>query len=112
MYLQPSFLSAKPNVLPACPLSIPVSDNTHFRVIPETAAHNHHSNRILHANGQSNRGKEFEKQDVTTAACVMSEVEEGGANTGPRLQNKTKRKGYLCIIFLVKNSLSLFLCIT
>uniref|UniRef100_A0A8C1QL68 phosphatidate phosphatase n=1 Tax=Cyprinus carpio TaxID=7962 RepID=A0A8C1QL68_CYPCA len=40
---KPSFLSSKPNVLPACPL----------------------------------------------AACVMSAVEEGGANTGPRPQNKT-----------------------
>lgn len=93
MYLQPSFLSAKPNVLPA--LSIPVTDNTHFRVIPETAVHHHDSNRTLHADGQSNRAKEFEKRDVTPAACVTSEVEEGGANTGPRPQNKTKRKGYL-----------------
>ncbi|CAM4687648.1 unnamed protein product [Leuciscus chuanchicus] len=87
---KPSFLSAKPNVLPA--LSIPVSDNTHFRVIPETAVHHHDSNRTLHADGQSNRAKEFEKRDVTPAACVTSEVEEGGANTGPRPQNKTKRK--------------------
>uniref|UniRef100_A0A8C1ZFR4 phosphatidate phosphatase n=1 Tax=Cyprinus carpio TaxID=7962 RepID=A0A8C1ZFR4_CYPCA len=95
MYLQPSFLSAKPNVLPACPLSIPVSDNTHFRVIPETATHGHDRNRTLHSDSQSNRAKE---QDVTPAACVMSEVEEGGANVGPRPQNKTdspsKRKGY------------------
>ncbi|KAG1938405.1 phosphatidate phosphatase LPIN1 [Pimephales promelas] len=90
---KPSFLSANPNVLPAsASLSIPVSDNTHFRVIPETAAHHHDSNRTLHADGQSHRAKEFEKQDVTPAACVMSEVEEGGANTGPRPQNKTKRK--------------------
>uniref|UniRef100_A0A8C1X4L2 phosphatidate phosphatase n=1 Tax=Cyprinus carpio TaxID=7962 RepID=A0A8C1X4L2_CYPCA len=92
---QPSFLSAKPNVLPACPLSIPVSDNTHFRVIPETATHGHDRNRTLHSDSQSNRAKE---QDVTPAACVMSEVEEGGANVGPRPQNKTdspsKRKGY------------------
>uniref|UniRef100_A0A8C2FY80 phosphatidate phosphatase n=1 Tax=Cyprinus carpio TaxID=7962 RepID=A0A8C2FY80_CYPCA len=86
MYLQPSFLSAKPNVLPACPLSIPVSDNTHFRVIPETATHGHDRNRTLHSDSQSNRAKE---QDVTPAACVMSEVEEGGANVGPRPQNKT-----------------------
>ncbi len=87
MYLQPSFLSSKPNVLPACPLSIPVSDNTHFRVIPETAVHGHDRNSTLHSDGQSNR-----------AARVMSAVEEGGANTGPRPQNKTdslsKRKGY------------------
>uniref|UniRef100_A0A8C1X4K0 phosphatidate phosphatase n=1 Tax=Cyprinus carpio TaxID=7962 RepID=A0A8C1X4K0_CYPCA len=92
---KPSFLSAKPNVLPACPLSIPVSDNTHFRVIPETATHGHDRNRTLHSDSQSNRAKE---QDVTPAACVMSEVEEGGANVGPRPQNKTdspsKRKGY------------------
>uniref|UniRef100_A0A8C1UI06 phosphatidate phosphatase n=1 Tax=Cyprinus carpio TaxID=7962 RepID=A0A8C1UI06_CYPCA len=73
---KPSFLSSKPNVLPACPLSIPVSDNTHFRVIPDTAVHDR--NRTLHSDGQSNR-----------AACVMSAVEEGGANTGPRPQNKT-----------------------
>ncbi len=87
MYLQPSFLSSKPNVLPACPLSIPVSDNTHFRVIPDTAVHGHDRNRTLHSDGQSNR-----------AACVMSAVEKGGANTGPRPQNKTDspsiRKGY------------------
>uniref|UniRef100_A0A8C1ATY4 phosphatidate phosphatase n=2 Tax=Cyprinus carpio TaxID=7962 RepID=A0A8C1ATY4_CYPCA len=83
---KPSFLSAKPNVLPACPLSIPVSDNTHFRVIPETATHGHDRNRTLHSDSQSNRAKE---QDVTPAACVMSEVEEGGANVGPRPQNKT-----------------------
>lgn len=96
MYLQPSFLSEKPNVLPAYnPLSIPVSDNTHFRVIPETAAHGLDRNRTLHADSQSNRAKE---QHVTSATCVMSEVEEGGANNGPRPQNKTdspsKRKGY------------------
>ncbi|XP_050995269.1 phosphatidate phosphatase LPIN1 isoform X1 [Labeo rohita] len=84
---KPSFLSEKPNVLPAYnPLSIPVSDNTHFRVIPETAAHGLDRNRTLHADSQSNRAKE---QHVTSATCVMSEVEEGGANNGPRPQNKT-----------------------
>uniref|UniRef100_A0A673G0X2 phosphatidate phosphatase n=1 Tax=Sinocyclocheilus rhinocerous TaxID=307959 RepID=A0A673G0X2_9TELE len=75
---KPSFLSSKPNILPACPLSIPVSDNTHFRVIPDTPVHGHDRNGTLHSDGQSNR-----------AACVMSAVEEGGANTGPRPQNKT-----------------------
>ncbi|KAF4099871.1 hypothetical protein G5714_019997 [Onychostoma macrolepis] len=75
---KPSFLSSKPNVLPACPLSIPVSDNTHFRVIPDTAVHGHDRNKTLHSDDQSNR-----------AACVMSAVEEGGANTGPLPQNKT-----------------------
>lgn len=83
---KPSFLSAKPNILPACPLSIPVSDNTHFRVIPETATRGHDRHRTLHSDIQSNRAKE---QDVTPAACVMSEVEEGVANAGPRPQNKT-----------------------
>uniref|UniRef100_A0A672T2B8 phosphatidate phosphatase n=1 Tax=Sinocyclocheilus grahami TaxID=75366 RepID=A0A672T2B8_SINGR len=76
--IHPSFLSSKPNVLPACPLSIPVSDNTHFRVIPDTPVHGQDRNGTLHSDGQSNR-----------AACVMSAVEEGGANTGPRPQNKT-----------------------
>uniref|UniRef100_A0A671S0W1 phosphatidate phosphatase n=1 Tax=Sinocyclocheilus anshuiensis TaxID=1608454 RepID=A0A671S0W1_9TELE len=76
--INPSFLSSKPNVLPACPLSIPVSDNTHFRVIPDTPVHGQDRNGTLHFDGQSNR-----------AACVMSAVEEGGANTGPRPQNKT-----------------------
>ncbi|XP_026103793.1 phosphatidate phosphatase LPIN1 [Carassius auratus] len=82
----PSFLSTKPDVMPACPLSIPVSDNTHFRVIPEMATHGHNRNRTLDSDGQSNRAKE---QDVTPAAWVMSEVEEGGAKAGPRPQNKT-----------------------
>ncbi|XP_052390438.1 phosphatidate phosphatase LPIN1-like isoform X1 [Carassius gibelio] len=82
----PSFLSTKPDVMPACPLSILVSDNTHFRVIPEMATHGHNRNRTLDSDGQSNRAKE---QDVTPAAWVMSEVEEGGAKAGPRPQNKT-----------------------
>ncbi|XP_026146401.1 phosphatidate phosphatase LPIN1-like isoform X1 [Carassius auratus] len=75
---KPSFLSSKPNILPACPLSIPVSDNTHFRVIPDSAVHGHDRNRTLHSDSQSNR-----------AALVMSAVEEGGANNGSRPQNKT-----------------------
>ncbi|XP_043076173.1 phosphatidate phosphatase LPIN1 isoform X1 [Puntigrus tetrazona] len=74
----PSFLSSKPNVLPACPLSIPVSDNTHFRVIPDTDVHGHDRNRTLPSGGQSNG-----------AACVMSSLEEGGTNNGGRPQNKT-----------------------
>uniref|UniRef100_A0A8C1ZFC9 phosphatidate phosphatase n=1 Tax=Cyprinus carpio TaxID=7962 RepID=A0A8C1ZFC9_CYPCA len=52
----------------------------------KTATHGHDRNRTLHSDSQSNRAKE---QDVTPAACVMSEVEEGGANVGPRPQNKT-----------------------
>ncbi|XP_051500259.1 phosphatidate phosphatase LPIN1 [Myxocyprinus asiaticus] len=82
---KPSFLSAKPNLLP---VSVPVSDNTHFRVIPETAAHCHDDMRS-HTDGQLNRAKEFKKQDVTSVATVMSEVDESGENIGPWPQNKT-----------------------
>lgn len=38
--LQPSFLASKPPT--ACPVPIPVTDNTHFRVIPDMAAADHH----------------------------------------------------------------------
>uniref|UniRef100_A0A8C1AZ46 phosphatidate phosphatase n=1 Tax=Cyprinus carpio carpio TaxID=630221 RepID=A0A8C1AZ46_CYPCA len=55
---------------------LPQAAKPSFLVIPDTAVHDR--NRTLHSDGQSNR-----------AACVMSAVEEGGANTGPRPQNKT-----------------------
>ncbi|KAI7800229.1 putative phosphatidate phosphatase LPIN1, partial [Triplophysa rosa] len=80
---KPSFLSAKPNLPSAHPLSIPISDNTHFRVIPS------HDDIRSHPDGQSSRAKDFENPEVTSAACVMSESEENGANTGHRSQNKT-----------------------
>lgn len=78
---KPSFLSAKPNLLPAHPLSIPVSENTHFRVIPSL------DDIRSHPDGQSTGAKEFEKLEVTSAACVMSESEENRADTGHRPQN-------------------------
>ncbi|XP_005160928.2 phosphatidate phosphatase LPIN1 isoform X2 [Danio rerio] len=87
---KPSFLPAKPTALPSCPLSIPVSDNTHFRVITESDTHQHHRNRTLYADGQTNAEKECEKQHMIRRASVMSETEVGGANTGPRPQNKTE----------------------
>ncbi|XP_051954330.1 phosphatidate phosphatase LPIN1-like isoform X2 [Xyrauchen texanus] len=57
---EPSFLSVKPNI-----------------------------QSESHTDGKSDKSKEFEKQDVTSAATVMSEVEEGGKNIGPLPQNKT-----------------------
>ncbi|XP_056337670.1 phosphatidate phosphatase LPIN1 isoform X2 [Danio aesculapii] len=87
---KPSFLPAKPNVLPSCPLSIPVSNNTHFRVITETDTHQPHRNRTLYADDQPNAEKECEKQDMTRRASMMSETEVGGASTVPRPQNKTE----------------------
>ncbi|XP_065112466.1 phosphatidate phosphatase LPIN1 isoform X2 [Paramisgurnus dabryanus] len=82
-----SFLSAKPNLLPAHPLSIPISDDTHFRVISENAAHD--DDIRAPADSQSAQANEFEKQEVTLAACVMSEVEESGANIGRHPHIKT-----------------------
>ncbi|XP_056620098.1 phosphatidate phosphatase LPIN1 isoform X2 [Triplophysa dalaica] len=80
---KPSFLSAKPNLLSAHPLSILISDSTHFRVIPSI------DDIRTHPDGQLTGAKEFEKPEVTSAACVMSESEENGLNTGHRKQNKT-----------------------
>ncbi|XP_066534000.1 phosphatidate phosphatase LPIN1-like [Hoplias malabaricus] len=37
---QPSFLPSKPDSPALCPVSIPVSDNTHFKVIPDSSATN------------------------------------------------------------------------
>lgn len=99
LYLQPSFLSAKPNLLSAHLLSIPISDSTHFRVIPSI------DDIRTHPDGQLTGAKEFEKPEVTSAACVMSESEKNGLNTGHRSQNKTdspcKRKGHLCYAFVI-----------
>ncbi|TRY88471.1 hypothetical protein DNTS_005153 [Danionella cerebrum] len=77
----------------AKPLSIPVSENTHFRVITDTAAHHQDWSKTLYATGQSNkREKERKKQNVTPGASVMSETEVGGANSGPRLPNESSLK--------------------
>ncbi|KAL6485550.1 hypothetical protein MHYP_G00049420 [Metynnis hypsauchen] len=40
---QPSFLPSKPDSPAVCPVSIPVSHNTHFKVIPGASAANEHS---------------------------------------------------------------------
>ncbi|KAL7889009.1 hypothetical protein AOLI_G00039830 [Acnodon oligacanthus] len=40
---QPSFLPSKPDSPAVCPVSIPVSHNTHFKVIPDASAANEHS---------------------------------------------------------------------
>ncbi|XP_022538833.2 phosphatidate phosphatase LPIN1 isoform X1 [Astyanax mexicanus] len=39
---QPSFMPSKPDSPAVCPVSIPVSDNTHFKVIPDASASNQH----------------------------------------------------------------------
>ncbi|KAM9495956.1 phosphatidate phosphatase LPIN1 isoform 2-T2 [Clarias gariepinus] len=105
---QPSFLSSKPDSPAARPISIPVSDSTHFRVIPEAAVAGAH----LHGDGDSSPSQfipagldgrmsesspargEPETQNspedrdeamrteaetlATLAACLVSEVEERG----------------------------------
>uniref|UniRef100_A0AAR2IQ49 phosphatidate phosphatase n=1 Tax=Pygocentrus nattereri TaxID=42514 RepID=A0AAR2IQ49_PYGNA len=74
---QPSFLPSKPGSPAVCPVSIPVSHSTHFKVIPDASAATKHS-RVQ--NGTT----------AMLAARLVSEVEEGAvAAVGAVQQSKT-----------------------
>ncbi|KAI5094529.1 phosphatidate phosphatase LPIN1 isoform X1 [Silurus meridionalis] len=89
---QPSFLSSKPDPPPSArPISIPVSDTTHFRVITDTQA----ANRPGHTGAPSLEDMDPETRSApetvaTLAASLASDDEERGmASTGPCSQSKT-----------------------
>ncbi|KAB5517105.1 hypothetical protein PHYPO_G00185590 [Pangasianodon hypophthalmus] len=91
---QPSFLSSKPGPPSARPVPIPVSDNTHFRVIPDApAATDHH-----HGDGNASLSQfiptaedgRTERTDSGDAGAVSGSIAAG--NEPMRTQNSLKER--------------------
>uniref|UniRef100_A0A668AU86 phosphatidate phosphatase n=1 Tax=Myripristis murdjan TaxID=586833 RepID=A0A668AU86_9TELE len=94
----PSFLPVKPDPPPVCPVSIPVSESTHFRVIPpETSAEQReHFSEIpsLRLLMPEDASTQVGAAPMGAAACVMSEMEESQAMPRPlaKTDSPSKRK--------------------
>uniref|UniRef100_A0A8C1K9F5 phosphatidate phosphatase n=1 Tax=Cyprinus carpio TaxID=7962 RepID=A0A8C1K9F5_CYPCA len=76
----------------AAKVRITLKTNSFTQILESILLDNPHKAAVLSVGCASFSSTLFpstQLSDVTPAACVMSEVEEGGANVGPRPQNKT-----------------------
>ncbi|XP_034018140.1 phosphatidate phosphatase LPIN1 [Thalassophryne amazonica] len=114
----PSFLPVKSNPPPACPMSIPVSDSTHFRVIARETASDHcetcseistvglltmdetaASEEAVSTTGSEQESTMMESHAVmaetpmeTAATCMSLDMEETGSRTLSKTDSPSKRK--------------------
>ncbi|KAM8831767.1 phosphatidate phosphatase LPIN1 isoform 2-T2 [Spinachia spinachia] len=89
----PSFLPVKPLPPPVCPVSIPVSDSTHFRVIPHESASGHALRLLMTEEeaGEGTAGTETRAAGAA-AACVTTYTEDATSRPPGKTDSPSKRQ--------------------
>lgn len=115
-FLQPSFLPVKPDPPPVCPVSIPVSQSTHFRVInheltseqcgpcseisalrlmmPEETAEETGLGKVSECVRMESQSETAESQKAeAAAAAMMCDGDEALCRPPGKMDSPSKRKG-------------------